>query len=156
MNPKIEHRIGVKAPARVVWDVVKDIENWPSWNPIYPKARGKLGYGEELHLTLALPAQPQTEVVATVIEWVPEEQIHWTTKLKAGLVKTTRYLEIEKLTDVGCIFANGELFDGFLGASAAKRLRGSVYKGFESMGEVVKARAEAAWAAEVTGAGAKT
>ena len=60
-----------------------------------------------------------------------------------GLVKTTRYLEIEQLTESGCIFTNGELFDGYLGPSIAKRMRPALRSGFAAMGEALKARVEA-------------
>ena len=84
--------------------------------------------------------------MATIIEWVPDEQIHWTTRTMHGLVHTTRYIEIDKLTDEACIFANGELIQGFLAKSAARKYGRSMWKGFELMGETVKARAEAMWA----------
>lgn len=147
-GPKIEHRIGVKAPPLVVWDVLKEIEDWPSWNPIYTAARGRLGYGEELHLTCKLPDQNPIDLVATVTEWVPEEQILWTTKAMYGLVHTTRYIEMDKLTETACIFSNGEMISGFLAPQVARRLGRSMYKGFELMGEAVKERAEAAWIAQ--------
>ena len=144
---KIEHRIGVKAPPLVVWDVIKDIEGWPKWNPVYTAAKGRLGYGEELQFTCELPdLSAPIEVVATVTEWVPEEQILWTTKSRYGLLRTTRYIEIDKLTDTACIFANGELMEGFLAKSTARQRGRSMYKGFELMGEKVKALAEAIYA----------
>ena len=144
-DPKIEHRIGVKAPPMVVWELLADIEAWPSWNPIYTKASGRLGYGAELHLTQALPDQTPTEIVATVTEWVPDEQILWTTTPNRWLLSTTRYIEIEKLTEEACIFANGEMLQGWGAAGAARRYGRSMYKGFELMSEAVKQRAEAMW-----------
>ena len=146
-DAKIEHRIGVAAPPYVVWELLQDLESWPSWNPIYSKIQGRLGYGEEVHLTCQLPDQPAPlELVATIIEWVPDEQIHWTTRGPYGLVRTTRYIEIDKLTEEACIFANGELIQGFLAKSTTRRLGRSMWKGFELMGETVKAKAEALWA----------
>lgn len=144
-NPKIQHRLGVAAPAHVVWEVVSDIESWPSWNPIYPKAKGKLGFGEALQLTVALPDREPFDLNATVVEWVPEEQILWTTK-PGAFVQTTRYIEIDKLTDTACIFSNGEMFQGMMARSAARKNGRAMYRAFEQMGEIVKARAEALWA----------
>ncbi|MDB5454273.1 MAG: hypothetical protein JWO33_2851 [Caulobacteraceae bacterium] len=144
-DPKIEHRIGIQAPPLVVWDLLADIESWPSWNPIYTQARGRLGYGEALHLTCALPDKQPVEMVATVTEWVPEEQILWTTEPNRWLLRTTRYLEIDKLTETACIFANGELLQGWGAKSAARQYGRAMYNGFELMGEAVKARAEAMW-----------
>jgi hypothetical protein len=145
-DPKIEHRIGVAAPPMVVWDLLKDLESWPSWNPIYPAMRGRLGYGEEVQLTCQLPDQPPIDLLATIIEWVPDEQIHWTTRGRYGLYRTTRYIEIDKLTEEACIFSNGELISGFLAPSIGRKLGRSMWKGFELMGETVKEKAEALWA----------
>jgi len=67
-----------------------------------------------------------------------------------GLVKSTRYFEIEQLTPVSCIFSNGELFEGIAGPGIAKRLRGSIREGFRAMGEAVKTLAEEAAGPETT------
>lgn len=145
-DAKIEHRIGVKAPPLVIWEMLVEVESWPSWNPIYTEARGRLGFDEPLHLTCQLPDRPPFPIEATVTEWVPEEQILWTTRSKYGFVRTTRYIEIDKLSDNGCIFANGELIQGRMAASHARKMGRALYLGFEAMGEAVKARAEAIWA----------
>ena len=65
-------------------------------------------------------------------------------KIKAG-ARRTRFLEIEQLTETGCIFANGEVFDGLLGPMAIRSLQGSVRQGFRAMGEALKATVEGSW-----------
>lgn len=142
---KVEHRIGVQAPASVVWDIVYDLDRWPEWNPLYPRASGAIRYGETIKLQLALPGQAERELVATVLDWSPNEAIHWRTSLLAGLVRTVRYLEIETMSDTGCIFSNGEIFRGLLGPRVARSLRASLKQGFEALGEAVRDRAEAHW-----------
>ncbi len=143
----LEHRVGVMAPAEIVWSVISDIGGWPAWNPIYPKAEGVLRIGAQLTLELAIEGQKPRTINPVILDWVPNEQIHWRLSVLGGLVKTTRYLEIEKLTETGCIFANGELFKGALGPAAARTLRRPIRAGFRAMGEAVKARAEARWQA---------
>ena len=32
--PKIEHRIGIQAPADVIWEILADIPGWEAWNPL--------------------------------------------------------------------------------------------------------------------------
>jgi hypothetical protein len=145
MKVKIEHRIGIQAPAEAIWEVLSDIERWADWNPLYPKAEGKLRIGAPLRLELALPERKPQTIRPVVIDWIPNEQIHWKLSALAGLVRATRYLEIEKLTETGCIFANGELFDGPLASPVVRSLRGPVRRGFAAMSEAVKARSEAAW-----------
>lgn len=144
---KIEHRIGVQAPAEVIWEIVADLPAWAEWNPLYPKAVGEVRIGETLDLTLALPGEAHRQIRPRVLDWVPNEQLHWKLSMAGGLVSTTRYIEIDTLDAASCIFANGELFQGLLGDQAARMKGRAIRKGFALMGEAMKSRAEAAWRA---------
>jgi hypothetical protein len=152
MSVKIEHQTGVKAPASVVWEIVHDIERWADWNPLYVEASGAIRIGEKLRLKLVLPDQEPRDLEATVIDWTPDEAIHWKTTHVGGLVKTIRYLEIEAKSETGCIFSNGEIFTGLLGPRVAKQLRPSLRKGFTALGEAVRDLAEARWQSRQDGA----
>jgi hypothetical protein len=145
MATKIEHRVGVQAPASVVWDIVHDIERWSEWNPLYPEVSGRIAFGETLKLKLALPDQAERELLATVMDWTPNEALHWRTSHLGGLMRTVRYLEIETMTETGCIFSNGEVFSGLLSGSVVRQLRPSLKQGFAALGEAVRDRAQALW-----------
>ena len=147
MAVKLEHRIGVQAPAEVIWESLFDVPGWPAWSSIYPKAQGVIRLGAVLDLELALPGQPPQQIRPTIVDWVPEDRIHWTTRSRYGLVKTIRYLEIEALSETGCIFSNGEIYDGYLGQRMANRDRHAIRAGFAALGEALQQRAEAAWRA---------
>jgi hypothetical protein len=100
--------------------------------------------GSTLDLDLALPGRKTQRIRPVILDWIPNEQIHWRVTALGGLVRAVRFLEIEKLTDTGCIFANGEVFDGTLGPMVARSLRGSARSGFAAMSEALKARVERA------------
>lgn len=140
MAIKIEHRLGVPASAEVVWAAIADISAWPTWNPLYVKAVGVLRIGSVVELEAVLPGQKPRAIRALIVDWVPNEQILWKASLLGGLVRTVRYIEIERLSADGCIFANGEIFSGVLGPTVARRLRRPLRQGFAAMGEAVKAR----------------
>ena len=53
----IEHRVGIQAPAEVVWEVLSDLKSWEIWNPLYTKASGVIRIGSVLEVTLSLPGQ---------------------------------------------------------------------------------------------------
>lgn len=148
---RIEARIGIQAPAAVIWDIVADLERWHEWNPTYPHASGTLRIGETLSTTLVLPGQPPQALKPKVLDWVPNEQLHWRLTLLGGAIRTTRYIEIEQVTEVGCIVDNGELFGGLLGPSLGKRMGRAVQRGFKAMNEALKDRAEARWRARQDG-----
>ena len=143
----IEHRIGIQAPAEVIWGLIYDLKSWEVWNPIYTKAAGDIHIGSTLEMTLELPGQQPQQIKPVVLEWVPNEQLHWRLSFLGGLVKTTRYIEIEQLAEESCIVANGEFFAGLMGPSVVRRVGGSVRRGFIAMNEALKARAEAQWLA---------
>ena len=143
---RIEHRIGVATPASVIWQSsLAELERWPEWNPMYPRASGVLGIGAPLQLTERIGGREE-EISPRVVDWVPDSQILWSRKAGAGMVTALRYIEIEALSEEGSVFSNGQLYKGMM----AERLVGSrreIRDAFAAMGEAVKARAEAAWAA---------
>ena len=140
---RIEHRIGVAAPADTIWELLADVERWPQWNPLYTQATGKLGIGAALKLRESLPGRPPREVAPVVVDWEPRAQILW--RENGVLARTMRYIEIEALTETGCIFANGALFHGAIGELQAKRRRRAIRQGYEKFSESVKRLSEEAW-----------
>ena len=101
--------------------------------------------GETLSMTLVLPGQPAQEIRPKVLEWVPDEQLHWQLSMLGGAIKTLRYIEIESLAEASCVVDNGELFRGIMGPSLGRRIGRSVQRGFRAMNEALKERAEAFW-----------
>ena len=142
---RIEDRVGIQAPAEVIWEIIFDLASWHEWNPTYPRAEGEIRIGNVLTFDLALPGQAKQEIKAKVLEWVPNEQLHWRLKMLGGLVSNTRYVEIEQLAEESCIVSNGELFGGFLGPKIAQRMGRKVWRGFEAMSLALKAEAETRW-----------
>jgi hypothetical protein len=142
---RVEDRIGVQAPAEVIWEIVADLDRWAEWNPTYPEASGVIRIGEPLALTLALPGQSPQEIRPRVVEWVPNEQLHWQLSMLSGAIKTLRYIEIEALSEEGCVVDNGEIFQGLMGPSLGRRMAGTVRSGFRAMNEALKERAERLW-----------
>jgi hypothetical protein len=144
---RVEDRIGIQAPAEVIWEIVHDLDRWKDWNPTYTEAAGIIRIGETLTMTLVLPGQAAQQIRPKVLEWVPDSQLHWELKLLGGAIRTLRYIEIESLGPANCVIDNGELFRGIMGPSLGRRMGGHVRRGFRAMNEALKARAEEMWAA---------
>jgi hypothetical protein len=147
MAVKLERRIGIQAPDEIVWEILSDIPGWADWNPIYPQAQGEIRIGNRWTVELALPGEKPRTINPVILDWAPYDHIHGRLDALRGWVRTVRFLEIEKMGDENVIFNNGEIFDGLLGASVAKRLRRPIIDGFEAMNTVLKQRSEALWAA---------
>ena len=142
MSFRIEHRIGVVAPAPLIWGVITDFARWGEWNPIYPKIEARLSLGSPVSFELHLPNRPVRHLSGTIVEWVPETQLIWQLKLFGGLVRTTRYFEIDTLADGNCILSNGEIFEGALAGTVPKPERAVLKRAFELVNEAAKGRAE--------------
>jgi hypothetical protein len=142
---RIEHRIGIQTPPDVIWELLYDIDHWSDWNPLYSQASGSIHIGDTLNLTVVLPGMKPQAVRATVLEWVPNEQLHYRTSGLGGLVKGTRYVEIEQLAPESCIVSNGEITGGLLGPTVARQIGGKIYKGLRLANEALKEQAEARW-----------
>jgi hypothetical protein len=143
MRFKLEHRIGVKASPSEVWALISDLEGWKAWNPIHPEVSGELRFGARLIVTEALPGQAPDVITPEVIDWVPDSHIHWRDKTAGGLVRRLRYLEIQTLSETGCIFSNGEIYDGLGTRFISRPMRQALQRGFTELGEAVKTTVEA-------------
>lgn len=142
---RIEHRLGVAAPAPVVWSIIADVERWGEWTGCYQSARGKVSIGQPLDLVLTLPGQKPMNLPGRVLDWVPNEQLHWRIKVFGGLINVVRYIELEALNEAGCILSNGEVQSGAGAAFVPAKLQRAIRQGLQSMNEALKARAEAQW-----------
>jgi hypothetical protein len=145
MKRAVEHRIGVQAPAEVVWEVVSEFETWHHWNPLYRRAEGQMKIGTALTLEQHLPGRPATVIAPIVQDWVPYEQLHWRSTRLGGFVTAIRYLEIENMGPRNSTFSNGELFMGLLLRFVSREERRALKAAFTQMGEAVRDRAEAIW-----------
>lgn len=141
---RIEHRLGITAPAHVIWEIISDLAGWSAWNPSYAKASGRLSIGAPISLDATFPDVEPMHINGTIVDWVPDIQLLWKARLPM-FGRSLRYLEIDKLGDANCVFANGELLDGFGARYVPLRKRRAAHRGYEAMNHALKARAEAAW-----------
>ena len=144
MSLRIEYRLGVKATADAVWAALEDVAAWPEWMTMYPEAKGRIGFGELLTLTEALPGGSRRILTPRISTWTPREQIVWSER-RGFMANSLRYFEIDELDPSGgCIFANGEIFSGWFGERMARRLRRELQGQFTAIGEALRAKVESA------------
>jgi hypothetical protein len=140
---RIEHRLGVAATADAIWEALADVPGWSAWNPMYPQAAGRIGFGETLNVVEVLPGGARRELNPRVSTWTPREQIVWSER-RGFMAQSIRYFEIDELAPGGgCIFANGEIFTGYLGVRQGARIGRELKAQFTAFGEALKAKVEA-------------
>jgi hypothetical protein len=138
---RVEYRVGIKATSDAIWEVLSDLEGWGTWNPIHPRASGKIGIGQPLSVRETIPGLTERDFNATVVEWVPRQQLIWAEK-RGVMSRSVRYFEIEELEPGSCIFAIGEIFEGFLGEQEGKRTRRVRRAAFEQLAEALRAKVD--------------
>lgn len=140
---KVEHRVGVPASAKAIWDVLSDLSRWGEWNTLYPEIHGLLRIQQQLAIGECFPDQPDRVIRPIVVDWVPNEQILWALSETGGLVKRIRFIEIEQLNANNSILSNGEVYSGFLGRRVGKARRAWLKKGFEQLNADIVGRVQA-------------
>jgi hypothetical protein len=144
MGYRIQARVGVQAPAFAVWDVLKDLDGWKDWNPLFSEAEGRLSIGTLVRLRRVKGNGKGELEEVRIVDWVPNEQILWARSV--GLfARSLAFLEIEALTETGCVLAVGEVYDGMVGERLGKARRRELHRGWTALAEAAKARAEATW-----------
>ncbi len=146
MGYKIEQRIGIAAPVDDVYDIIADIESWPSWSPIHKAATGKLSFGAPIHLEENYEGLGVWEIDGALADWAPYSHIHVFVPKPFYAGKLMRYFEFEALSEVGSTFTIGALFDGYLSEREGKAYAKYLRKGFVAFTEALKERAEKAYA----------
>lgn len=144
MGYRIQSRVGVQAPAFAVWDVISNLEGWKDWNPLFTEAEGRLSIGTLLRLRRVRAGGKGELEEVRVVDWVPNEQILWL-KVIAPFARSLAFLEIEALSETGCVLAVGEVFDGVIGERLGKKQRRELREGWTRLAEAAKAQAEATW-----------
>ena len=142
MEPaRIEKRIGVRAPAERIWEILADLPAWDRWNPIETAVEGTIAYGGAIALTEAIAGLPERRAAVRVGEWQPHAQLVWAEK--RGLwFRSLRYFEIDEIEPGGCIFANGFIFNGLRGEMHFDRHRKALREAVDSVADALKTAAE--------------
>ena len=81
---RIEKRIGVRAPADRIWELIADLPGWDRWNPIETSVEGTIAYGGSIALTETIPGLPERRTVVRVGEWQPYAQLVWLESAACG------------------------------------------------------------------------
>lgn len=143
MSYRIQHRIGVTAPASAVWRALADLDQWSQWNPLYTEAEGRMSIGSLLTLRRVSGGQSRLEQVR-ILDWVPNEQLVWSRSI-GPFAAALGYVEIEALTEQGCLVACGEVYQGLVGKRVGRFNRKTLRPGYAALCEALKTRAEAGW-----------
>ena len=135
--------IDVDAPAARVWQVVRDFERYPEWNPFIVRAAGELRVGKRLDVTIVAPGMKLVSFRPRVLDVEPGHLVRWKGEFKLpGLFDGRHALTVDPLDGRRSRFTTHEDVTGIL-LPFAGRVMAASQQGFELMARAVKERAEA-------------
>jgi hypothetical protein len=138
----IHTEIAIARPAAAVWAILADIGRWPEWNP-FATARGRLAVGERLEVEIRPPGQKPMTFRPRIVTLDPGVELRWLGHLGVpGLFDGEHGFRIEPAGEDACRFAHFEAFKGLLVTPLLWLAGDATRRGFESMNEALKARAE--------------
>jgi uncharacterized protein YndB with AHSA1/START domain len=131
-----EAEIEVAAPPETVWEVISDIERWPTWNPEVKSMAlsGRVAPGAEFRWKAG-----GVSITSRLEEVDPPRKVGWTGKA-AGL--RARHVYNLGRRDDATIVTTTESFDGLTARLFRKRLQVSLEKSLDHGLDHLKAEAE--------------
>jgi hypothetical protein len=142
-NSVSSDEIVINAPAKLVWGVILDFENYGLWNPFCPSMKGEATIGAplEMQVDLGNGLQPQVEYV-TKIE--PFHTVVWSMENKPGdPIHADRVQRITAIDESSCRYWSIDEFSGEFVAPMMEQMAEQVERGFNACAQGLKARAEA-------------
>lgn len=140
---KICTDIIINAPARKVWSILTDFENFSHWNPFMQVKRGKLEHGAQLEILFNPPGvKPMTlKTTVTKVDHVREFRWHAKTWCK-GIFDGEHAFRLEELDENRSRLIQCERFRGVL-APFILHLKGKhIEQGFTGMNHALKKESE--------------
>jgi hypothetical protein len=138
----IHTSIEILADPQRVWDVLKDFDRYPEWNPCLLSIAGEKTVGSLLTISIDPAYFVNKRFDARLLEYSKEKGIKWIGQLRIPhMFGGTHSLEILP-SPSGVTFVQREEFNGILVPFLKSILERKTKKGYEEMNRALKARSE--------------
>ncbi len=131
--------IFINATPAVVWAILADGAEWPSWNPTIIRVEGTIAPGGKLKVFTAL--SPKRAFPVRVSEFDAPRRMVWTGGMPLGLFKGVRSYTLTPVTG-GIEFSMQEVFSGLFSPLIGRTIP-DLQPSFVEFATALKKRAEA-------------
>lgn len=154
MSFVLSETVEIEAPSELVWEVITDLASYGEWNPFVVECRSTLEVGASIEMRVQLFkafAQPQRE---TIFEHVAGERLcYGLPSMPLGSLASRRRHEVEPISDGRTHYHSHFQLDGWLASVTRAILGRKLERGFASMTQAIKDRAETLRAERMRNAG---
>lgn len=137
-------KVEIDAPARLVWEVLTDLDNYNQWNSFCPGIRCGLQIGDQVQMQVRIPGTTDTiEVNEYLVACDREQLLSWEQRAAPENMDAARRDQyIEAINADRCSYFTTDIFLG-INADTIMREHGAwVKKGFDQIALDLKKRAE--------------
>lgn len=132
--------IRIDAPPEAVWDVLTDLARYPDWNPLFPRAEGRLAPGERVAFLIAPVGRTMS---ATITELDAPRRLVWrAAPLGARLLASEHVFELAPDEAGGTQLRQEESFSGLAGGLLPGSMARKMEAAFREHDAALKARVE--------------
>lgn len=141
---EIYTQIEIKSSPRVVWRILTDFANYPSWNPFIPRVEGELREGALLRIKIRPPSRKAQDYRVKILKIEEPREFRWLGHfLMPGLIDGEHLFEINPVGENKIKFVQREYFSGILVPLTWKSfLNTYLRQGFEELNQSLKNIAE--------------
>ncbi len=138
MATSIHSEIKINASREIIWNILMDFDQFPSWNPFIKSIKGSTQVGEKLDVLL-----DDMRFKPTVLVNKEFRQFKWLGHLMIpGIFDGSHNFELIENDEGGVTFIQSEDFKGILVPLLKKKLMTETLNQFKSMNTALKNRAE--------------
>ncbi len=138
-HDKLNTSIEIDAPAKDVWDVLLDFDQYGEWNPFLTNIDGNAKEGEEIKVTVALPFRQSMDFNLKVETVVNGKEMIWLGQtLEPRVLDGEHIFRVESIGRNRSRFTQEEKFSGILLYLTWPWLKGSVLANFNTMNNALK------------------
>jgi hypothetical protein len=144
MKHELHTEVTIEAPARVVWEVLVDLDHYVEWNPFIIESAGRVEVGERLVNRMSPPGGKEMTFRPTVTEVEPQRTFEWLGRAGVpGLFDGRHRFELRSTPQGATVLVHAESFRGLLVRFMRSSLDRHTLAGFEAMNVALKTTAEA-------------
>jgi hypothetical protein len=143
MAKTIQTEILINAKAEVIWNILMDFKNFPSWNPFIQEIEGNPEVGNKIKVRIKPPGKKGMVFRPIVLEHEQNKAFRWKGSLLVkGIFDGEHFFELEPVSEQSTRLIHGEHFTGMLVNLLWKSLEPSTKEGFLQFNEALKRKAE--------------
>lgn len=145
----IDYSVEIDAPSDLVWRVLTDVDSYGEWNPFVPACSTTLEPGSPIDMQVRLVGPNPKAQREYIRSHTPGKEFSYAMKpAPLGVLRSERSHTVTALADGKTRYDSHFQLEGPLSPVVGGLLGGALRKGFGSMTEGVRLRAESLRAAE--------